>query len=494
MDTKKYTKYLMILPLLIITFGCSDKLEEINENPNAATDIQVERLLLGIERELSEDYTINSFDITNKFVHYTEFPSRLWDAFLEERRAEQDWWIESHFNELRNVNYIIDNAGQGEEDFKGVGLVIRAWMNYLLTSYHGDIPYSEAGKAADGINQPKYDTQQEVFAGILIDLELANNLIGTGGLGLNGDFILGNDETKWKKFCNSLRIRVLISQSKQVDPSGELNKILSDPATYPIMESNADQPVFSYNAENTYPRNKDGSFFVDDTYMAEDFINKMLEFGDERIKFYATETELPTPGGYAGVVSGSSDQPTPGEASRISALIFDSKEIFALQTVWMSFAELNFLLAEAAENGWISGGTDMARTYYEKGIEASYNYSSDRLNIGIASGAILAPMTPWNGSYLSNTGVEYAGDSNQKLSLIATQKWLALYSDMESYFSWKRTGLPNLTFNPTGPNAGIKPMRYRYPQNEQIFNEDNYLEAISIQGPDEWGTKMWILK
>lgn len=494
MDTNKYIKYLALLPLLLVAFACSDELEEINENPNAATDIQVERLLLGIERELSRNYTINSFDIANRFVHYTEYPSRLWDAFLEERRSEQDWWIESHFQELKNVNYIIDNAGEGEEDFKGVGLVIRAWMNYILTSYYGDIPFSEAGKAADGINQPKYDTQQEVFAGILADLSEANNLIGSGSLGLSGDFLLGNDELKWKKFCNSLKIRVLMSQSKQIDPSAELNKMLNNPNIYPIMESNNDQPTWNYNEENTYPRNKQGSFFVDDTYPAEDFINKLLELNDERIKFYAQETELSTTEGYAGVVSGSSSQPPLGEVSRISLLILESKENFALQTVWMSYAELNFLLAEAAEKGWAPGGSNAAKTYYEKGIEASYSYCNGIQNIGIENGLTIPTMTQWTGSYLSNEGVLYAGDTNTKLSLIATQKWLALYSDMESYFSWKRTDLLDLTFNPNGPNGGIKPLRYRYPQNERVFNEENYLEAVANQGPDEWDTKMWILK
>ncbi|MCK0135999.1 SusD/RagB family nutrient-binding outer membrane lipoprotein [Arenibacter sp. S6351L] len=494
MDTNKYIKYLAVLPLLFLALACSDELEEINENPNSATDIQVERMLLGIERELSRDYTINSFDITNRFVHYTEFPSRLWDAFLEERRSEQDWWVESHFQELKNVNYIIDNAGEGEEDFKGVGLVIRAWMNYILTSYYGDIPFSEAGKAADGINQPKYDTQQQVFAGILADLTEANKLIGSGSLGLNGDFLLGNDELKWNKFCNSLKIRVLISQSRQIDPSAELTKMLNDPTTYPIMESNEDQPTWTYNEEYTYPRNMDGTFFVDDTYLAEDFINKLLEFNDERIKFYAQETELSTPNGYAGVVSGSSDQPPLGEVSRISKLIFESKENFALQTVWMSYAELNFLLAEAAEKGWVPGGSSVAKDYYEKGIKASYTYCYDRQNVGMEFGAIIPPMTAWNSTYLSNDGVAYMGDTNHKLSLIATQKWLALYSDMESYFSWKRTGLLDLSFNPNGPNGGIKPMRYRYPQNERIFNEENYMEAVAKQGPDEWDTKMWILK
>ena len=471
-------------------FGCSDELEEINENPNSPVNVPADRLILGIERDMSRQYTINSFDLTNKFVHYTEFPNRLWEAFLVEREAEDDWWS-AHFGEIRNVNHILQNISAGEEDYRGVALVMRSWMYYLLSAYYGDVPYTTGGLATENINQPTFDNQEAVFAGILADLEEANQLLGTGSIPLINDFLLDNDVMKWKKFANSLRVRVLMARSGQIDPSAALQSMLDDPTTYPMMSSNSDQPAFTYDDVIQYPRNRQGEFFTLNTFMAEDFINTLTTLNDERIKAFSGQT---SGGDYVGVVSGSADQPVDGTVSPISDLILDAHTIFTLQTVWMSYAELQFLWAEAAERGWIQGGTTTAETYYNQGIEASYAYQASRVMLGIEQGLGLTPMANFDPGYLEAPGVDYTGSTDEKLALIATQKWIALFNDMESYFSWRRTGLPSLTVNPAGPNGGVYPMRFRYPLNERVFNTANYEVASAAMGGDEWNTLMWILK
>lgn len=488
----KYLKYILIVPLFCF-LSCSDELEEVNEDLNSPTEVPVNRLIMGVERDLSREYAVNSYDLTNKMMNYTEYPLKHWDHFLLIRNANEDWW-EQNYDELANVEYIIDNAKTGEENLKAVGLVLKSWMYYITSSLYGDIPYSEAGKAHLGNNQPAYDTQDVIFNGILRDLEEANLLLGTGSFAIEGDFILNNDILRWKKFANSLKVRVLIAMSNKVDPSSELKKMLNDPNTYPLMESNDDQPAFSFTQEVTYPRNEHGLFFVNDVYMGEDFIDKLLQLGDERIKIYAAKAIRPADSVYAGIASGTTNNPS-GEISKTSDLIFESRTNYAIQTIWMSYAELQFLLAEAAEKGWILGGSTKAKQYYETGIEVSYEYQKGRLNIGIGQGAShLEPMAEWNDSYLIQPGVEYTGNSNEKLALIATQKWLALYLDMESYFSWRRTKLPALNFNSSNVNEGIPPMRLRYPIDERIYNTQNYEAAVVKQGADSWSTQMWILK
>ncbi|WP_439185400.1 SusD/RagB family nutrient-binding outer membrane lipoprotein [Carboxylicivirga taeanensis] len=487
----KYFKYLLIIPLVCF-FACADELEDVNEDLNNPTDVPVNRLIMGIERDLSSEYAVSSYDLTNKMLNYTEYPLKQWDHFLLIRDANEDWW-EQHYDELANVDYIINKAKTGEENVKGVGLVLKSWMYYITSSLYGDLPYSEAGQADKGNNQPEYDTQEVIFNGILSDLDQANQLLGTGAFALQGDFLLGNDIQKWKKFANSLKVRVLMAMSNQINSKVELQKMINDPVTYPLMESNSDQPAFTYNQEVYYPRNRDGLFFVNDVYMCKDFIDSLLELGDERIKMYAAKAERPVNGDYVGVPSGTTKNPS-GDVSKTSDLIFDSRTNFALQTVWMSYAELQFLLAEAAEKGWIDGGTSKAQQYYEKGIEASYNYQKERLDIGIDQGANLDAMSIWEPAYLKQEGVEYVGTQNEKLGLIATQKWLALYLDMESYFSWRRTKLPVLTFDASTTNNGVPPNRLRYPVDERIYNKKNYEAAIARQGADDWNTLMWLIK
>uniref|UniRef100_UPI0032172CA0 SusD/RagB family nutrient-binding outer membrane lipoprotein n=1 Tax=uncultured Draconibacterium sp. TaxID=1573823 RepID=UPI0032172CA0 len=486
----KYLKYILVVPLICF-LSCSDELEEVNEDLNSPTEVPVNRLIMGVERDLSNEYAVNSYDLTNKMMNYTEYPLKHWDHFLLKRNANEDWW-EQHYDELANVEYIIDNAKPGEENLKAVGLILKSWMCYITSSLYGDIPYSEAGKAHWGINQPRYDTQDVIFTGILNDLEEANMILGTGSIAIEGDFILNNDILKWKKFANSLQVRVLVAMSGQVDPSNQLQKMMDDPATYPLMEGNEDQPAFTFNQEVSYPRNKHGLFFVNDVYMGKDFIDRLLQFGDERIKMFAAKAVRATDDDYAGISSGSTSNPS-GEISKTSDLIFESRTNYAIQTVWMSYAELQFLLAEAAERGWITEGN--SQQYYEEGIKASYKYQKARLDIGIQQGAShLEPMSNWNDGYLAQPGVEYNGNQSEKLALIATQKWLALYLDMESYFSWRRTKLPVLNFNSSNVNNGVPPMRLRYPLDERIYNTKNYESAVTIQGADSWSTPMWILK
>ncbi|MBI9064008.1 MAG: SusD/RagB family nutrient-binding outer membrane lipoprotein [Marinilabiliaceae bacterium] len=487
-----YFKYILVIPLICF-FACTDELEDVNKDLNNPTKVPVNRMFMGIERDLSLEYAINSYDLTNKMVNYTEYPLKHWDHFLQVRDANEDWW-EQHYDELANVEYIINNAKPGEENEKGVGLVIKSWMYYVTSSLYGDLPYSEAGLAHHGKNQPAYDSQDVIFSGILKDLEEANQLLGTGSFALQGDFILDNDIQKWKKLANSLRVRVVMAMSGQVDPKAELQKILGDPVTYPLMESNEDQPSFTFNQEVYYPRNNDGLFFVNDVYMCKDFIDKLLEFDDERIKMYAAKAERPTDGDYVGIPSGTKRNPS-GNVSKTSQLIFESKTNYAIQVVWMSYSELQFLLAEATEKGWISGGTSIAKQYYEKGIEASYNYQKERLDIGIEQGAgKLEAMSNWDSAYLTQEGVVFSGSQSEKLELIATQKWLALYLDMESYFSWRRTRLPRLNFDASTANNGVPPNRLRYPVDERVYNKKNYEVAVSRQGADNWDTKMWLLK
>jgi hypothetical protein len=146
----------------------------------------------------------------------------------------------------------------------------------------------------------------------------------------------------------------------------------------------------------------------------------------------------------------------------------------------ISAAEVNQILAEAALYGWISGS---AADYYAEGVKQS--------------------LIAWSvgdqfDSYIAN--VPYSG-----LESIMEQKWIASWtSAQESWFDWRRTGLPDLK---TGPIAQreVLPIRWYYhADNEIAKNEENALAAIekledtTYRGKDEtknsaW-SKMWVLQ
>lgn len=492
----------MVVALGMLSIVACDDLLEENIDPNSFSSAPVDNIFAEVERGMSIVFTEISYDVATKFVQHTEWPSKHWTFNLDESRRGEDYW-EIHFGQIKNIEYIIDNSGEGHEYQKAVALTLKAWMYYNLTSWHGDIPFSEGGQAHNNINRPKYDKQEVVMQGILDLLKEANELLLTDKAApLQGDFLLDNDVLKWRKFANSLKVRVLIAQSKQKDPTAELKAMMADAEKYPLMSSNDDQPEFYYYALETYPRSLHGGYYTLETFMCNALVDKMVSLNDERLHMYAMPTIVPGKP-FIGIKNGETKAPAPGNASFTSALIMQSREVYDLPTVWMSYAELEFLLAEAAEKGWIDGGTEAAKAHYEKGIEASYNYCKRVLDGGLENGLNdhhkseyealpdISAMADWSPAYVETAGVKYDGD---KLEKIATQKWIALYLDMEGYFSYRRTNRPALTFNPEGPNGGVNPLRFRYPEDERTNNEENYKAAVAQQGPDEWSTKMWLLK
>ena len=155
-----------------------------------------------------------------------------------------------------------------------------------------------------------------------------------------------------------------------------------------------------------------------------------------------------------------------------------------LQARMISYAEVCFILAEAAQKGWISGAQD----WYEKGVKASLEYWG---------------LGDEYDTYIQNAGVAYNGAN--ALEQIITQKWISNWTvAVESWCDWRRTGYPVFTFGPRTIRNDM-PIRYRYGFNEQSRNLDNYKEAIKsleatsetkldVEGIDSAWSKMWLLK
>jgi hypothetical protein len=144
--------------------------------------------------------------------------------------------------------------------------------------------------------------------------------------------------------------------------------------------------------------------------------------------------------------------------------------------ILMTYAELQFCLAEAAQKGWISG--DPAG-FYTNGVNASYSFYN---------------LTP-AADFFSNPLVAYNGTDEEKLERIGYQKWVSLYfQGMEAWFDWRRTGLPKLQPSVSNQNNGLIPVRFIYPIIEQALNGDNRQAAVNRQGGDDINTKMWYLQ
>ncbi len=488
----KYTflKSLIILGFVAFSAGCTKDFDEINTNPNAPTAVNSGLLLPQIQRDMMNSLLSETWGIGNIVIQHTAK-----NQFVNEDRylwGELNNIWNNVYDNNRDLKIIIQQSeANGENNYKAVALILKSWMFSLATDAYGDVPYSEAISAKEGQNYPKYDTQESIYAGILSDLKTASDLLGTSSEAIAGDVIFKGDKTKWKKLSNSLRIRALMRISRKRDVSVDLRSIVESPATYPIFENVADNAVYSYAvaAPDQFPlfSSRIGSF--NEFRASKTLLDTLQTLADPRMKVFfrgTPETENSANPVFAGIPNGLNDIDAlqynggPQFQSRIGGAYFElantTNGLVIAKGVIMTYAELQFLLAEAAEKGLISGD---AKTFYENGVNGSFQF------YGLTTPA----------DYLTRQETAYTGTQQEKLAKIGFQKWISLYfQGLEAWFDWRRTGIPALVPGISNQNNNMIPVRFRYPIIEQALNAESRKAAVDRQGPDDLNSKMWHLK
>ena len=500
-----FKKILFGLTAVLVLFSCTNDFEEINTNPNEPDRVSNPSLLLAeIIWSLGDSNWDNSFDrgaivadqVSNYFV----------GSFNDWTRSDANRFSWEYYDKIKDIDYMIRiSEEQGLENYRAVGLVLRAWVFQNITDNFGPAPYTEAGLAIADINFPKYDSQEAIYAGILDELTLANEILGTSSEPIIGDILYDGDTDNWKKFANGLRLRILLRQSDRQDPSTAMQAMVSDPSKYPLFTSHEDQAALQYleTSENAHPA-FDGN--VSDwssssstrlSYKMEGILKAM---NDPRIAAFALPTsatigtENPE---YFGVPNGVLDVSDWNGGVQNHSLIgllwaprqYDPEAVSpnAAQSVFMPYSEVQFILAEARERGFISVGD--AEAYYLNGIADQFAYYSSRIPSSwtVPTSAQLIP----DPSYYAQAEVAYTGTQEEKLTKIYTQKWLSLYMvGFEAWSEWRRVGVP--TIEPGPDTIGFIPVRYVYPADELRLNEANYRAGVEmLGGEDEISTRVW---
>jgi hypothetical protein len=285
----------------------------------------------------------------------------------------------------------------------------------------------------------------------------------------------GGNKSLWIKFAASLKFRALMRESGVVNVSSQLQQLVNSGN---LFSSTSEEAKFPYLADNpnANPLYESVVFGTRAEYRINQTLVQYMDgtnsINDDRLPVYAQPSI--DAGIYIGKPSGFRDLPSPEwNYTSVSELGLKYLEPTA-PAYFVSYTELQFLLAEAAKKGFIGGGDSAAETFYLRGIQSSF----DENGIG-ASGA----------GYSTQTAVAYT--PNTGLDKIALQKWIALYGQgMETWFEWRRTGVPVLT--PAIQNdLGSIPVRFTYPNIEESLNGENYKAAVSSQGPDALTTPVW---
>jgi len=467
----------LLVALSSISVSCTDNFEEINIDPNRIETITPGTLLNPIIYEMASFNSSRSngftFDIMQVALPFPSPSGGQHRYDIGENAGSSTW--NTYYRWLTNIKEMQAAAVEAEDsNYQAIALTLNAWTYSLLTDSFGDVPMEEAVRGDEGILNPAFDKQQDIYAKILEDLETANSLFDeTNTMRYASDILYNNDVTKWQRFCNSLHLRLLLRVSKRPEMNAftKMAEIINNPEQYPVFTSNEEAAILKISGAapliSPWGRAVD---FRTGRAASEFFINNLNALNDpRREKFFtqATSRDGTTRIGYKGIPSGFEGSDTQFD---FAPSTFNIALVTApMVSVIMTYAEVEFIKAELAQRGSISAD---AETHYSNGVKAAIEQW----------GAVMPA------DYFENPAAAYNGTLEQ----IMLQKYLALFfNDYQQWFEYRRTGLPALPVTEAMLNNKQVPVRFRYPSNVQIFNGANYQKAVEMMGSDDINTKVW---
>ena len=420
----------------------------------------------------------------------------------DNRDNTQATWQRYYRSVIRNTyDVIATTKDPARTNLVNMAKILQSYAFLVLTDTYGDIPYTEAGKGyTDQKVYPKYDKQQAIYAGIIKDISDAVAALDASKTRETADVLFGGDVAKWKKFGNSLLLRIGMRLSK-VDAT-QAQSLVSKALAGGVITTNADNVLILHDANYL---NSIGQLLnateANNFYLAAPFVDYLKKTNDPRLRSIAVR--------YVGATSGT--QQTPARAvidpavqigmpfgydnSSISgpvktlglASFYDFSQAdrtrmnkTTARAYLVTASQTNLLLAEAVTRGWVTGN---AKDYYEAGVKAHMAQVSEMdANSVVSTIAVDAYLTA--NPFSSTTALEQ----------INTQYWISCFlNGPEAFANFRRTGFPKLSANPF-PGKAIKGdfiNRLTYPNSEISVNSVNVKAAIANQGADDLDTKVW---
>ncbi len=420
----------------------------------------------------------------------------------DNRDNTQQIWQRYYRSVIRNTyDVIATTKDPSRTNLVNMAKILQSYAFLVLTDTYGDIPYTEAGKGyTDQMVYPKYDKQQAVYAGIIKDVSDAVAALDAAKTRETADVLFGGDVAKWKKFGNSLLLRVGMRLSK-VDAT-QAQSLVAKAVAGGVITSNADNVIIRHDANYL---NSIGQLLnateANNFYLAAPFVDYLKKTNDPRLKSIAVR--------YVGATSGTQQtaakavidpavqigMPFGYDNSSISgpvkslglASFYDFSQAdrtrmnkTTARAYLLTASQTNLLIAEAITKGWVSGN---AKDYFDAGVKAHMDQVSEMDANSVVS-------TSAADAYLAANPFS----ATTALEQINTQYWISSFlNGPEAFANFRRSGFPKLTANPF-PGKAIKGdfiNRLTYPNSEISVNSVNVKGAIANQGADDLDTKVW---
>ncbi len=482
MKTIHKIRYILLVFVCAGSMSCTKNFENINQDPTKPTNVTPLQLITGIERTASDIVYSGgvNYNIGMLYAQYfSQTQTETQSQYQLDEAANNLLWTSysvplSNIQELLRINALRPEPASANQD--AIAKILEVWIYQILTDTYGNVPYSEALRGDELVLTSKYDDSKAIYDGLIntLNAQIAA-LDPTFGSYRTGELIYNGDVNKWIKLANALKIRIGL---RMVNADAAKAKQIIETASGNTFTSIADEAKFTYLplAPDQYPYNdQDGTNIPNAYFVSSTLVDFMKETGDPRLPVYARDA--PLTGTIVGKPYGLGSFTNINEYSRGTSKTYSS----TFPGYIVSYAEVQFALAEAAARGFNVGGN--AETFYENGIKASMQFW------GVTEASEVD-------AFIANNPYDQANWKN----IIGSQKWVALYNQgLQGWFErtrldFKKPDGSDFFIAPTtilDDNVDFVPYRITYPIAEKSNNAQNYEQAKSAMGGDTKGFKLW---
>jgi len=476
--------FLALLSIVLLSVGCENiDFGDTNQNVNGPAEVNTASMLSGAITNFGDDrgrpYRITPTLNVQYLVQYVYNDEMLYADYAGN-------WGNYYVQELSNVQEVLDVLADPEsatnssiiangsiENQEAVALIWKSVIFKRVTDLFGNVPYSQGLNSE--ILTPVYDSQQDIYTGMIADVKAARDMIDVNAAGATGDVIYGGDMEMWQKFANSF-LMSLGMQLTKVDATlakATVLEALNNSAG--VLEDVSEDALYTYDVANGFTNPWNWMRPADYGVSAE-FISALKGNGftsnstyDERITYVTDDPSVPGHA-YGHLLYSDTENTSPVGTTLISA---------STQLPILTSAYTYLHRAEAAARGWTS---EDAGEMLKMGIMSSY-----------ARGAAIYGVEIGDGEAYADARVADMATAGE-LTVISEEKWVDLFPlGYDSWSEWRRTGIPTLTPAVDAINDGQIPRRYNYPNTEASLNGDGYDSGVAALSPatDNNTSRFW---
>lgn len=452
-----------VLTLGAVITSCEKYFEDSIATPNYPTETNPPLLLANIEVATFANFggqlARQTLMLSQQVAGTSEGSqtAEIMNYNITELTNENEWGV-IYQGVLMNGKIMIEDFGSDNPHYAGIARILMAMNLGSATDLWGDVPFSDALNGLDGEFTPGYDTQEEILDetnansvfGLLdqaiADLQMpsAANVYVPG----TDDFIFGGDVDLWIKTAHALKARYYNRISGVV--AGADAKITTALAS--AMTASSEDALMKFgsggNSQNQwYAYEQARPLYIK---MGEYLVDTMNATADPRLPVYA---DPDTSGAYSGTPKDMISQTYTSDVGDYLSTVDASIPL-------VSYVEMKFIEAESKFRASDPGG---AATAFNEAVQASV-----RAVTGVDT----------NQAFYNAYANEDAGSIS--LEKIMTQKYVAMFGQIEVYNDFRRTGLPGITPR-TGAQTTTIPVRLIIPQNERLYNPNasSYIKGLT---------------